>query len=531
VTQLQWWHRGVIYQIYPRSFADSNADGVGDLRGIIGRLDYLAGLGVDAIWLSPIFPSPMADFGYDISDYTGIDPLFGTLADMDELIASAHARGLRVILDLVPNHTSDQHPWFVDARSSRDSPHRSWYIWRDPEPDGSPPNNWRSYFGGPAWEWDEATGQFYLHLFDRAQPDLNWRNPAVRAAMYDVMRVWFGRGVDGFRVDVLWLLVKDAELRDNPQPPPLEEGEFEWSRYDRPAFEDRPEVHEIVREMRQISDEYPERVLIGEIYLPLQRLVRYYGNEGGGVHLPFNFGLVTTPRCDAPAIRHLIAAYEAALPAGAWPNWVLGNHDVSRVATRWGPERARLAQVLLLTLRGTPTCYYGDELGMRDGAIPDDRVVDPQARVGKSRDGARTPMPWDAGTAAGFTTDGATPWLPLAVDHSSRNVASQDGDPRSELALFRRLVHLRRDLPALTVGAYRELAVAAGQVLWYVRAAEGQRMLVALHFGDALVRVDLSRAGRGGQVLCSTEMEREGAVDLASLQLRPREAVIVRVAE
>ncbi len=287
-----WWQTGVIYQIYPRSFADGDGDGVGDLPGITARLDYVAGLGVDAVWLSPVFRSPMADFGYDISDYRDVDPLFGTLADLDDLVAEAHARGLRVILDLVPNHTSDEHPWFVESRSSRDNPKRDWYVWRDPRPDGSEPNNWPSFFGGSAWELDEASGQYYLHLFDVGQPDLNWRNPAVREAMYDVMRFWLDRGIDGFRIDVLWLLVKDEQFADSPPVGPPEH-ELDVSRHDHPGFEDRPETHEVVREMRRLVDAYDERVLIGEIYLPLERLVRYYGEQLDGVHLPFNFGLVT----------------------------------------------------------------------------------------------------------------------------------------------------------------------------------------------------------------------------------------------
>jgi alpha-glucosidase len=531
VTPARWWQTGLIYQIYPRSFVDSDGDGVGDLRGIVGRLDYLVELGVDAIWLSPIYPSPMADFGYDITDHCDVEPLFGTLGDLDDLVARAHERGIRVILDLVPNHTSSEHPWFVDARSSRESRHRDWYIWRDPLPDGSPPNNWESYFGGSAWWWDEPSGQFYLHLFHRTQPDLNWRNPQVKAAIHDVMRFWFDRGIDGFRIDVLWLLVKDDEFRDNPPPPPLQEGEHEWSRYDRPAFEDRPEVQEIARELRRVADEYDDRVLIGEIYLPLERLIPYYGEGLQGIHLPFNFGLVTTPRWDASAIRQMIDTYEAALPPGAWPNWVLGNHDVPRIATRVGAEGARLAQMLLLTLRGTPTCYYGDEIGMRDAPIPPDRVVDPQARAGRSRDPARTPMQWDGTPTAGFTPAGVTPWLPIGNDAAECNVAAQAADPRSALSLFRHLVQLRRRLPSMTLGSYRSLPVPDDEVLAYLRQHEDGRVLVALNFGSAARRLDLSQAGSEGTLLCSTGMDRAGTVNLARLQLGALEGVVVRLEE
>ena len=372
----------MIYQIYPRSFQDTNGDGIGDLKGIERRLDYLASLGVDAIWISPIYPSPMADFGYDVADYCGVDPRFGTLADFDDLLAQAHARGLKVLLDFVPNHTSDRHPWFVESRSSRDNPKRDWYIWRDPAPDGGPPNNWISDFGGSAWEWDEATGQYYYHAFLKEQPDLNWRNPAVQAAMYDVMRFWFDRGVDGFRIDVLWHMIKAADFPDNPPNPAYQPAMGDMHRVLQLHSTDQPEVHEIAADMRAIADSYGaegrgERVLIGEIYLPVDRLMHYYGRERAGVHLPFNFQLVDAP-WEARALATLIADYEAALPPGGWPNWVLGNHDRPRVAAKRGQAQARVAAMLLLTLRGTPTLYYGDELGLTDVAIPPAEVQDPR---------------------------------------------------------------------------------------------------------------------------------------------------------
>jgi alpha-glucosidase len=523
-----WWKTGILYQVYPRSYSDADGDGIGDLNGIISRLDYVAGLGVDAIWLSPIFRSPMADFGYDIAEYCEIDALFGSNADADRLVAEAHRRRLRVIFDLVPNHTSDEHLWFVDARSGRHARHRDWYLWRDPGPDGGPPNNWQSYFGGSAWEWDETSEQFYLHLFHPKQPDLNWRNRAVRAAMYDVMRFWFERGIDGFRIDVLWLLIKDDEFPDNPPPPPLQPGEYEWSRYDKPAYEDRPEVLDVVREMRAVADEYDDRVLIGEIYLPLERLTRYYGDRLDGVHLPFNFALAITERWEAPALRDMIVAYERALPAGAWPNWVLGNHDVARIATRIGPPRLRLAQMLLLTLRGTPTCYYGDELGMLDTPINAERILDPQASVGKGRDPARTPMQWDSGPNGAFTRAGVTPWLPLAPDYAERNVTTQSSDPHSVLSLFRRVTQLRRQLPALTIGGYHEIQ-ATDDVVWYVREHECQRVLTVLNTSGRNSRLDLSRHGDHGQVLCSTAMDRSGAIATTEIVVRPHEGLIVQL--
>ena len=417
-TARPWWEPGVVYQVYPRSFQDSNGDGIGDLAGIATRLEHLEWLGVDAIWISPIFRSPMADFGYDVADYRDIDPVFGTLADFDRLVEAAHARGIRVLLDFVPNHSSDLHPWFLESRSSRADPRRDWYLWADPAPGGGPPNNWLSVFGGPAWEWDEPTGQFYYHAFTKEQPDLNWRNPDVRAEMYDVLRFWLDRGVDGFRVDVMWHLVKDDRLRDNPPDP-------DWTP-DRPGSSfrlqatyttDRPETMDIVADMRAVLDEFGDRVLIGEIYLPYERLVAYYGThpDRPGAHLPFNFRLLLVP-WQAGEIMAAITAYEAVLPAHGWPNWVLGNHDQPRLASRVGRAQARVAAMLLLTLRGTPTVYYGEELGMEDVPIPPDLEQDPARFDGPNggRDPERTPMRWDGSPGAGFTT--GTPWLPVGGD-------------------------------------------------------------------------------------------------------------------
>jgi alpha-glucosidase len=333
-----WWQRAVIYQIYPRSFQDTNGDGIGDLDGIRSRLHHLVELGVNAIWISPIYPSPMADFGYDVSDHRDIDPIFGSLDDFDRLIGEARASGLKVILDFVPNHTSDQHPWFRESRGTRESPKRDWYIWRGSKPDGSPPSNWLSEFGGPAWTLDPVTGQFYYHAYLPEQPDLNWRNPEVRAAMLDVLRFWFERGVDGFRVDAIHHLFEDEGLRDNPPNPERREGMSPAQRVIRAHTMDQPEVHEAIAAMRRVADEYGDRLLIGEAYLPFDRLMAYYGVDLTGFHLPFNFELIFTP-WQPTAITALVAAYEAALPEGAWPNWMLGNHDRSRVASRIGPIR------------------------------------------------------------------------------------------------------------------------------------------------------------------------------------------------
>jgi alpha-glucosidase len=524
---MQWWQSAVLYQIYPRSFQDSNGDGVGDLLGIVARLPYLAELGVDALWLSPIFVSPMADFGYDISDYTGIDPLFGSMRDFDALLAAAHALGMKVLLDFVPNHTSDRHPWFAESRASRQSAKRGWYIWRDGAPGGGPPNNWLSEFGGSAWQFNEASGQYYYHVFLPAQPDLNWRNGDVRAAMHEVMRFWLRRGVDGFRVDVIWHLVKDDAFRDNPPNPDFREGEPPQRRFLPLYSADRPEVHDVIRGVRAVIDEFPDRVLIGEIYLPIERLVAYYGRDLCGAHLPFNFSLLETP-WRADAIAHLIDRYEAALPAGGWPNWVLGNHDRPRLASRVGPEQASVAAMLLLTLRGTPTLYYGDEIVMRQVPMAPENVLDPFEKnvpgLGLGRDGCRTPMQWDASAFAGFST--VAPWLPLAEDFAGSNVACERADPASLFNLYRRLIALRHVSPALTRGSYRRLA-AAGDVLAYIREADGERLLVALNFGSGAAEMALPSEAAEGALLISSQGGRDGEQVRATFAMCGHEGIIV----
>ncbi len=522
-----WWQKAVIYQIYPRSFQDSNGDGTGDLPGIAARLPYLRDLGVDAIWLSPIFPSPMADFGYDISDYVGVDPSFGTLRDFDTMLAAAHELGIRVLLDLVPNHTSDRHPWFLESRASRDNPKRDWYLWRDPAPGGGPPNNWLSEFGGGAWEFDPHTGQYYYHAFLPQQPDLNWRNPAVRTAIHDVMRFWLSRGVDGFRVDVIWQLLKDERFRDNPENPHFSPGQRPHSRLIPLYTADLPGVHEIIAGFRQVVNEFEDRLLIGEIYLPVDRLVRYYGEDLRGLHLPFNFALLQS-EWRARTIARLISEYESLLPRGGWPNWVLGNHDRPRIASRLGAAQARVAAMLLLSLRGTPTLYYGDEIGMMQVPIPPERVQDPfEKRVpglGLGRDGARTPMQWDAGKSAGFST--AEPWLPLAPDASTVNVAAQQRDPRSMLALYRNLIATRRTHPALQLGAYR--AIEAGDdLILFGRELGDERIVVALNLGT--VTFNLSAEGMRGRVLASTGCDRNGESVDDGFRLRGDEGLLIEL--
>jgi alpha-glucosidase len=523
-----WWQNGVIYQIYPRSFMDSNGDGVGDLPGIRSRLDYAQWLGVDAIWISPIFPSPMADFGYDVADYTDIEPLFGTLADFDRLLAGAHERGLKVMLDLVPNHTSDRHAWFQESRSSRDNPKRDWYMWRDAKPDGSPPNNWLGNFGGSGWEWDAATGQYYYHSFLKEQPDLNYRNPAVVAAMCDVLRFWLDRGVDGFRVDVIYYMMKDGQWRDNPPNPRFEPGDNPYLAQEPRYTYNQPEVHGLIRRFREVFDAYPERMMVGEIYLPYDELMQYYGADLDECHMPFNFELINLP-WEAAALRAKVEAYEAALPPGGWPNWVLGNHDQHRIASRVGRAQARVAQMLLLTLRGTPTCYYGDELGMRDVDIPPEAEQDPFGRnvpgLGLGRDPERTPMQWDTTPHAGFTQ--GTPWLPVAADYKAYNVQVERGQADSTLQLVRRLLQVRRATPALNVGRYETVQTTAPDVFAYLREADGRRTLIALNLGATEQRLDLSAVGASGTVAVSTHMDREGAEALDALRLRADEGLVL----
>jgi alpha-glucosidase len=524
---MHWWQTGVIYQIYPRSFQDTNGDGVGDLAGIAARLPYLADLGVDAIWLSPIFVSPMADFGYDIADHCAVDPLFGTLADFDALLARAHALGLKVILDFVPNHTSNRHAWFAESRVSRQSAKRDWYIWRNGAPEGGPPNNWLSEFGGSAWQYDAASDQYYYHAFLREQPDLSWRNRQVREAMHDVMRFWLDRGVDGFRVDVMWHLIKDEDFRDNPPNPDFADGDQPYRRLLPLYSTDRPEVHAVIRELRAVVDEYPERVLIGEIYLPVEKLAAYYGDNLDGAHLPFNFALIETP-WRADVIGSLIDRYENSLPPGAWPNWVLGNHDRPRLASRVGRGQGRVAAMLLLALPGTPFLYYGDEIGMAQVPIPPSQTRDPWEinlpGLGLGRDGCRTPMQWDGSRWAGFSD--AEPWLPLPADSDRFNVESAEADPLSLLALYQQLLALRRARPALSDGAYRPVA-QTGKLLAFERHTDRERVLVVLNFGADVEKYVFKSDAYRGTVLLATGLDRAGEGVCGQLILRPHEALII----
>jgi len=538
-NNLLWWQKGVIYQIYPRSFKDSTGNGIGDLPGIVEKLPYLDEiLGVDALWLSPFYPSPMKDFGYDVADYRGVDPLFGTREDFYHLLAECHRRGMRMIIDLVPNHSSDQHPWFQESRSSRSNPKRDWYIWRDPRPDGSPPNNWLSVFGGPAWEWDDHTGQYYLHSFLKEQPDLNWRNPQLRAAFYDVIRFWLEKGVDGFRIDVAHYIMKDPQMRDNPlneQPSPsihrpLGEYDSQVHLYDK----GHPDTHEIYREIRKLLDAYSEerpRAAIGEIHIfDWEEWASYYGENLDEIHLPYNFSLIGG-KWSSSAVAEKVAGLENALPEGAWPNYVLGNHDEQRLASRVGREQARVAAMLLLTLRGTPTIYYGEEIGMTNVDIPPEQQRDPaglrQPGEGQERDLCRTPMQWTAGERAGFSPPVAeAPWLPLATNYQDINIAAQQEDPTSLLSLYHRLLAIRKIHRALQQGAYQVFSPAPENTYCYLREGSRETLLIALNFSGESRRLILPE--NATDILLSTHLDRQGQ-ESSPLPLRPNEGLLLKL--
>lgn len=540
-ADIPWWQSGVIYQIYPRSFQDTNGDGVGDLRGIIQRLDYLndgtpASLGIDAIWISPFFPSPMADFGYDISNYKDIDPAFGTMADFQELLREAHKRNIKILLDLVINHTSDQHPWFLESRSSKNNPKRDWYLWH-PGKDRKPPNNWFAAFElKSAWWWDEKTKEFYLGTFTRHQPEVNWRNPELKKAMFDVIRFWLDLGVDGYRMDVVNWYIKDSEFRSNPWHIQLNPPDLQRHLYDR----GRPETHLVCKEIRAVVDEYKDRMLVGEVYeedlAAYEKVAQYYG-KGDELHLAFHFAFLHQ-KWSAPGFEGQIERWEKAVPVGCWPNYTLSNHDQPRHYSRYAKagesdSRARVAAAMLLTLRGTPFLYYGEEIGMGNAQIEKADLRDPLGikawPLPLGRDGARTPMPWDETWHFGFSQ--GKPWLPLAPDSSRRNVAKQTQDPHSLLSFYRRLIWLRKRTPALQIGEYRSLLPGHPHILAYKRFTKEQEIYVLLNFSAKSQTVSLSSqpALAPRQVLLGTHRS-EGEILQEPISLQGYEVVIVGAA-
>jgi alpha-glucosidase len=520
-----WWRDGIIYQIYPRSFSDSNGDGLGDLPGITSKLDYLADLGVDAIWLSPFYPTPDADFGYDISNYTDVDPRFGTLADFDALVTEAHSRGIRVVLDMVLNHTSDQHPWFVESRSSRENPKRDWYLWRDK------PNNWQSVFGGGGWEYDKATGQYYFHMFLKEQPDVNWRNPGVRKAMLDVFRFWMERGTDGFRLDVFNCYFKDEQFRDNP----AKFGLRGFDRIEHIYDIDQPEMYPLLNELRALLDSYPERYAVGETFLATpEKAASYCGPDK--LHAAFNFDF-TSRRFSAASFANAVEKWNTAAGLEVWPNYVLSNHDQPRSATRYarGEEDAcaKTVLALLLTLRGTPFLYYGEEIGMRDVSLKRSEIMDPPGKYYwpfyKGRDGCRSPMQWDDSPNAGFSI--AKPWLPVHPNYTKRNVVAQQNDPESLFNFVKKLIALRCEYLALQHGDFRIFFRTDTGVLAYERSLPEQRILVYLNFTKSLKPASLAREvdPHRAKLLISSLGREELRAYGNQFLLNPYEAVILLV--
>ena len=524
VIERPWWQRGAIYQLLVPSFLDTDGDGLGDLDGVTARLDYLEWLGVNAVWLSPCYPSPIKELGYDVSDYRNVEPRFGSLKAFDRMLDEAHQRDLRVILDWVGNHTSAQHPWFREARSSRSNARRNWYLWRDARADGSPPTNWISVFGGSVWQWDAATSQYYLHTFLDSQPDLNWREPQVRAAMQGALKFWLDRGVDGFRIDAAPLFFKDPEWRDNPVNPDYRPGELPDSTQLPIRTRNQPGVHELFAELRSLIDRYPgDRVLLGEFYVPFAELATFYGERVPELHLPLNLSL-TWSKWDSDTIGATIADYQARVAGCGWPTTTLDTHDQPRIAARAGIDQARAAAMLLLTQRGTPTIYYGDEIGMRGVDIPPEQAVDPQGRrTGRNRDPTRTPMQWSADMYAGFST--VEPWLPVGVDRATANVSTQSRDAGSLLTLTRRLLELRTCEPVLQHGAQEPCEAGSGLVAYY-RAAERRRLLVVVNLAHASASFALRDAG-AGSVLLSTFLDREGERVADQVRLRADEGLVV----
>ena len=523
-----WWRDGVLYQIYPRSFADSDGDGIGDLRGIIERLDHLEWLGIDGIWLNPTMPSPNDDWGYDVSDYCDVHPDLGTLADLDALVAACRERDMAVLLDLVPNHTSDRHAWFVDATSGRDARHRDFYVWADPAPDGGPPNNWLSNFGGSAWQLHEPTGQYYLNNFLPSQPDLNWWNDEVRDAFDEILRFWYARGVSGWRIDVCHAIVKDRELRDDPAVTEDDHPQVQKLGLRRVFSMNRPEVHDVLRRWRELSDaQEPPRALVGETYvLDLDQLIPYYGRGDDELQLAFNF-LFVHADLDVGQLRTIVEGVEEKLPELSWPVYTGSNHDAGRLATRWagGDERrARVALMMLMTLRGTPFLYYGDEIALPEVPLDPATALDPVARrtgdASRNRDVCRTPMHWTAEPGGGFTTADAMPWLPFG-DLAACNVAAQREDRGSVLHLVRDLVALRRGHSELRTGAYARLEASGDAWAW----RRGDGFAVALNLGDAPATV----AGVTGRVVISGDRSRDGEEGAGTVELGPYEGVVVEL--
>ncbi len=537
VQQGDWWKHAVFYEIYPRSYGDSNNDGTGDLNGITAHMDYLAALGVDAIWIAPCFPSPQVDFGYDVSDYRAIDPQYGTLADFDRLVAEGKKRGIKVILDFVVNHSSDKHMWFVQSAQSKTSPYRDYYVWRDGKGPGQPPNNWTSTFGGPSWTFDPKTNQWYYHYFYAQQPDLNWRNPKVEKEMFDITRFWFKRGVYGFRLDAVDTLFEDPKLTDNPPRP----GKDAYGMPLQEHLNDKRigEVHAELQKLRTVTEEFPGRVLIGETWTETpEKLADYYGPKNNELQMPMFLKLTEVKRLDAGEFRNLVNAVESN-SVGGWPVFVLSNHDIRRHIDRLGTAEnkdqvAKLLSAFYLTLRGTPIMYYGEEIGMENNDPK--RVEDVKDVIGrkgwpeeKGRDGERTPMQWNAEANAGFN-QGAKTWLPVGDDYKQKNVETEKADPKSILNWYRKFIALRRTNPAIYEGSYTAVNESDANVMSYVRKAGGRTVLVTLNMSSAPQSVKFDAASVGGQTgkaLVSTADVKD--VDLQKVTLEPYGVLVAEI--
>ncbi|MGA9396761.1 MAG: alpha-glucosidase [Anaerolineaceae bacterium] len=528
-----WWKDGIIYQIYPRSFSDCNNDGIGDIPGIIAKLDYLSDLGVDAIWLSPVYPSPQVDFGYDVSNYVDIDPIFCSLKDFDRLVKEAHKRGIRIIMDLVFNHTSDEHPWFIQAKQSRDNPYHDWYIWRDPNPKGGPPNNWNSIFGGKVWKYNEAIGQYYLHLFHEKQPDLNWRNPRVQKAIMDVLKFWLERGTDGFRLDVFNAYFKHPDLPDNPVKRMAIRG---YERQEHLYDGDQPEMLPLLAKFRKLLDQYPERYVIGETFnsTPVKAAL-YCGDDR--LHAAFNFSLLES-KWNPRQYLSAITQWEKAVGNRIWPSYVLNNHDNPRSVTRWkdddGDHRARIAATLLLTLRGTAFIYNGEEIGMRDLDVKHSEIMDPPGKrywpLYNGRDGCRSPMQWDASLNSGFSK--ARPWLRVHPEYPRRNVSSQLRDEHSLLNFYKRLISLRRHSIVLRRGNFSVVKHNNSNCLVYLRSYAKKSILVALNFSSKpqKLKSTLTQGALGSEIFSTQPLQKKPRV-LDTLRLEPYQAVLFELTE
>ncbi|MCH7758888.1 alpha-glucosidase C-terminal domain-containing protein [Patescibacteria group bacterium] len=535
-SQNFWWKSAIIYQIYPRSFKDTNNNGIGDLKGIIKKLDYLNdgtenSLGIDAIWLSPIYKSPMADYGYDVSDYNDIDPIFGNLNDFNQLVNEAHQRNIKIIMDFIPNHTSNQHSWFLESRSALDNPKRDWYIWCDPQPDGSPPNNWISVFGGPAWTYDQKTKQYYLHSFLSEQPDLNWRNSEVVKEMHNVLRFWMEKGVDGFRIDALYHLIKDDKFRNEPHNPAYQIGKS--NPYDEMLHiysNGQPELISAINGFCRVLSEKPGHFMIGEMYLDIKEMAKFYQACSNQLHLPTNFSFINLP-WQAQNYKEFVDQYEQILGTENWPNYVLGNHDQSRVVTRIGNRQSRVAAMLILTLRGMPFIYYGEELGMENTHIPKGKICDPCGEQDSifGRDPERTPMHWNSNRYAGFSTK--QPWLPVNHNFSTYNVVDESKDSQSMLNLYRRLIWYRKRSTALLAGEYHSLKTSSKNIFAYFRQQNQEKILVVLNFSDQSQSIKIDIDDQEAKLILSTYLDYGlgKMIKLKNFVLRSNEGILLEL--